>query len=193
MKYKVFLSIAITIMIACIAGIIFLYINVVQTWNDVAVRQQKLDAAPAETIEIAKMKKEFTAAQQTFSSLQKMTVQRDALPDVVTAIMKAGTDSGVVVQVPEVSQNTVKGSPASDSLQDVRMHISASGSPAALIGFLYRLEQLPYLLYLASWNIDTTHQVSLSAFSGVAPTATPIPAAPEGSSLETDIIISTMK
>lgn len=180
------------LIIGCIVGIAYAHMRVTSMRSDIAMRQQRIDAAPREMQETDRLKKELTSATDTVSELKHATVTRDGLPDVVSAISKSAVSVGVSAQVPQVTQNTGKGSPATDPLDDVRIHISASGTPAALMGFLYTVEQLPYLLHIASWSIDTSHVVALNFFSS-APTNKPLPNAPQGSSLEADIVIAISK
>ncbi len=180
------------LIVATLAAIGFAHVKLLSIRSDVAMRQQRIDAAPKEMQETDRLKKELSDAQNKMDSLQKMTVRRDGLPEVVSAIQETAVLAGVSAQVPQVQQNTSKGSPASDPLDDVRFHVSASGTPIALMGFLYRIEQLPYLLHVASWSIDTTHVVALNFFSSV-PATSPLPNAPQGSSLEADIVISILK
>jgi hypothetical protein len=191
--------IGITVLIlGCVVGIVIMHLKVSAMRHDVAGRQHQLDLAPQEEVQTIKMKKELVSSQNTFLDLQKMIVSSDGLPDVITAISSAAASSGVTAQVPQVAQDIGKnaqpvGGLPTDTLQNVRMHISASGNPTSLILFLYKIEQLPYLLYIASSTIDTTHQVSLSSFFSVAPTDKAAPPAVQGSSLEADIVITTSK
>ncbi|OGY36776.1 MAG: hypothetical protein A3E36_03745 [Candidatus Andersenbacteria bacterium RIFCSPHIGHO2_12_FULL_45_11b] len=178
--------------IGCIAGIVVLHMRVALVRSEIALRQEKIDAAPQELQQIVQMKKDLVSAQGRVASLQRMTVHRDGLPEAVTAIAQAASDAGVAAQVPEVSQNSKQEKSEADSLEDVRIHISASGRHVQLLNFLYRIEQLPYLLHIASWNIDTTHQVALNFFAAV-PTTSSLPQTVLGSSLEVDLIITILK
>lgn len=180
------------LILLCCGGIGFVHIHMLSIRSDIAMRQQLIDAAPREMKETERLKKELVSATKTVDALKHMTVTRDGLPDIVSAISLSATSLGVAAQVPQVTQDTGKGSPASDPLDDVRIHISASGTPTALMGFLYKVEQLPYLLHIASWSIDTSHLVALNFFSS-APTGKPLPSAPQGSSLEADIVIAIAK
>lgn len=184
--------IMILIILICIGGIGYVHVRVMAIRGEMALRQQQIDAAPMQQIETEKMRKELEKAQNSMSGIQRMVVKKDKLPEVVQAIASVASASGVSAQVPQVTQSTSKGTPENDPLDDVRMHISASGTSASLMAFLYRVEQLPYLLYVASWNIDTSHQVAMNFFS-VAPADDSANTAPQGSSLEFDIIISILK
>lgn len=189
-KKTIFLGL---VLVLCIGGIVAIHIRVLAARSDIALRQQQLDAAPEESQKTSRLKKQLQVGQTIIQGLQGMLISRDNLPDVVSAISQTALASHVAADVPQLAQNTTKGSPVSDPLDDVRIHISASGDTSALIVFLYRIEQLPYLMHIASWRIDATHQVSLPFLSASAPTNQPLPPPAQGSSLEADVVISIKK
>lgn len=193
MKYLYNSIFLLCILLVFMSGIGWLYSKIISTRMDIAEKQGKLDSAPIEAKKTQELKRELDDATIKVSDLQQMTVPRDSLPDVITAISQLAITSGITAQVPEVTASNAKGSPPSDPLDDVRIRISASGTPQALIQFLYRVEQLPYLLYVTNWSIDTTQQVALGSFSAQVPTDKPLPPSIPGSALQAELVIAIKK
>ncbi len=158
-----------------------------------AVAQRELQDVPRRTANSLTLKKELALLTEQMKTIYQGTPSTNQLPDVIANISALAASSGVSAQVPVVQESAGKEKEkAMDSFSDVRIHVAASGDPENLATFLYRIEHLPYVMRVVSWTIDTTRQVAISSFTGVAP---PAPggeeAAPRGSSLEADIVIVT--
>ena len=167
--------------------------------EDIALQEQTLQDIPAQIAQTSMLERDFSALQEKMKEIYAQTPTRDQLPEAIATISAAAADAGVAMQVPIVGEDAV--SPAGtgdaesdDAFSDVRIHIVASGNPANIMAFLYRVEHLPYVLHFVSWSVDTTRQVAVSTHSGIAPEETGAQSsALRGSSLEADIIIVIRK
>ncbi len=167
--------------------------------EDVALQQKTLQDIPAQIVQTATLKKDFSALQESMKGIYTQTPTRDQLPQVIATISAVAADTGVSTQVPIVEEDIADASDATDAasedaFSDVHIRLVASGDPANLAAFLYRVEHLPYVLHFVSWSIDTTRQVAVSTYTAIAPEeAAGEASAPRGSSLEANIIILTKK
>ena len=182
----------------CVGGLIW-YIDVRFSVlrEEVALQQKTLQDIPAQIAQTAMLKKDFSALQENMKGIYAQTPTRDQLPELIATISAVAVETGVAAQVPIVKEDAAGASDkedaeSEDAFSDVRIHIVASGNPANLLAFLYRVEHLPYVLYFASWSIDTTRQVAVSTYTAIVPDeAAEEASASRGSSLEADIVILT--
>ncbi len=181
----------VAVLFGCIA---YVHILVSGLWEDVALRQEVLRDVPAQSSRTSALKKELDGALASLQLIHASIPPTDGLVGVVSAISAAAVSSGISAQVPVVQSNTPTDNPNPDGLfTDVRIHVVASGNPAALASFLHRVEHLPYLLRVVSFKIDTIQQTAITSFTSDAPASSVIPTPPLGSSLEADIAIVTRK
>jgi hypothetical protein len=177
-----------------LAGIFLIHKRVIVMWRDVALRQAVLQDAPRQASQTAALKKDLDSALLKMQSINATIPTNDQLVDVISAISKVVTASGVSAQVPIVKENVeVENTESTDIFTDVHIYIVASGSPAALASFLYRIEHLPYVLHVVSWKIDTIQQAAVTSFTANGQTEAPGVAPQLGSSLEADIVVVTKK
>lgn len=193
MKQSIRISLYALVIILCIAGIFYAHTKVRSLWENVALRQALLQDVPARTTYTANLKKEFDATLVKMENIRATVPSSDGLVEVVSAISAAAVTSGISAQVPIVQENVPETEDGATAFSDVRIHVVASGSPAALASFLHRVEHLPYLLRVVSWKIDTTQQSAITSFTSAAPTDTPQVTSLRGSSFEADIAIVTRK
>lgn len=180
--------------VALVGGIVFFHNRVRVLWKEEGERQVLLQKLPAETIQTSILKKQLDAALVRMKSIDATVPSEDGLVGVIVAISRAAIDAGISAQVPVVGAKIIDDdAPSDDLFSDVRIHIIASGDPAALAAFLYRVEHLPYLLRVVHLKIDTIQQSSVASFTG--PTQNnPQDLVPVlGSSLQAELAIVTKK
>lgn len=194
MKQIFRISLYLVILCVLVAGLVWAHIYVRVAWKDAAFRQALLQDIPAQTSRTSALKKDLDSALASLQAIHVTIPQTDGLVEVVSAISAAAVSSGISAQVPVVQSNAPVQSPAPEGVfADVRIHVVASGNPAALASFLYRVEHLPYMLRVVSFKIDTTHQTAITSFSSEAPASSVQSPPLLGSSLEADIAIVTRK
>jgi Tfp pilus assembly protein PilO len=188
---KLFASIASRTVLGLLmlTAILLCMMRVQEIRQGIAERHRVLEDAPAEGQRVTFLKRKLTEAESVFARVAALVPSRDGLVDVVTAISNAAKDSGVSVQIPQVELA------AGDAplVEDVHLQIRGAGSPAALVAFLHRVEHLPYILRITSWTIDSTQQVTVNSFTGVAPPDARVTKESRGSSLMVNVMISTKK
>lgn len=180
--------------IVVVAALIYAHMQVLVLWKEVALRQALLLDVPARMSHTAFLKKELDAALIKMQKIHTAIPTRDGLVEVVSAISSAALASGISAQVPVVQAQSADAGEATDApFSDVRIHVVASGDPAALASFLHRVEHLPYILRVVSWKIDTAAQTTVSSFTSTVPVDAPKVVSLPGSSFEADIAIVTKK
>ena len=172
---------------ALFAVSIYAHTIVRSVWQDIAVRQALLHDVETQTSQTAILKKMLDAASADMAKVNATIPTRDGLVEVVSFISAEAVASGITAQVPIVEAAEVDPSATPDAVfADVRIHIVASGQPAALASFLHRVEHLPYIVRVVSWNIDAIKTASIVPFGSEVPAGEQVaPAA--GSSLNADI------
>lgn len=189
MKQSTRYGLMICIAIGCTATLAFLHVRVRDVRSHIAEQMRALEDAPAKDQQSRMLQKELLNVEEKLKRISTIVVSQDELAGVVESISRTALQSGVQVQVPEVKTDPT----ASGVIEDIRIRMNAVGSPAALIQFIYRLEHLPYLIRIASWNLDSTHISSLQSFVGIAPSDKPASKPLSGSSLAVEMIISIIK
>ncbi len=177
-----------------VALLVYAHIQVRLLWKEVALRQALLQDVPARMSHTATLKKELDTALLNMQGIHRAIPTRDGLVGVVSEISTAAVSAGISAQVPVVQEGVAGEAETPDApFSDVRIHILASGDPAALASFLYKIEHLPYILRVVSWKIDTTAQTTVSSFTSTVPSDAPSVVSLPGSSFEADIAIVTKK
>ncbi|MEK7499454.1 MAG: hypothetical protein AAB649_02515 [Patescibacteria group bacterium] len=198
LKQIVWISLYVLCVVLLLSGIIFFHSRVVVLWKDVTFRQMVLQNIPAETNQIVALRKELSSGRAIMKKISPTVPTEEGLVGVVAAISKAAIDSGIAAQVPVVTSSIVKDKKTEDEtsqdlFSDVRIQIVASGDPAALADFLYRVEHLPYILRFAFWKIDTIQQSSVIPFTGITREKPPNSEVVLKSSLNAEVSIVTRK
>lgn len=182
--------------VACVCGIVvvLLHVRIKEIRASIAEQMQYVENAPAQQQYAEQLAEQLAIAQTQADRLSQHVISQDKLVLVVESISRAAAQSGVSVQIPNV-QNADENS---GILEDIRLRMNAVGSPANLIAFLYRVEHAPYLLNIASWNLDTTYQSTAKSFAGTIPPdpsgGKPKPrASVTGSALSVEAVISIIK
>lgn len=187
MKQPIRIIVYVFIIILLVGGSVYVDTIVRSIWHDIAVRQAFLQDVQAQTSHTAVLKKKLDAATADMSKVNATIPRKDGLVEVVSLISAEAVASGIAAQVPVVEAAQVNPETTPDEgYSDVRIHIVASGQPAALASFLHRVEHLPYVLHVASWKIDTIQTASIAPFTNEAPAGEQAPPA-TGSSLIADI------
>jgi len=177
-----------------LAGTIYAHTKVRTLSKDVTARQAILQQIPAETIQKSILKKELDTALSSMGLIDKTVPTEDGLVGVITAISQAAIVSGISAQLPVVGAKIIsKDAPSEDIFSDVRIHIIASGDPATLSSFLYRVEHLPYIIRIVFFKIDTIQQSSIASFAGPVQPGQQNLIPVLGSSLEAELAIVTKK
>lgn len=180
------------ILLAFLGGIIYAHMKVRTLLKDVAERQAILQDTPAETIRAVTMKKDLDRALIDMKSIYETIPTEDGLVDAIAAISGAAVASEISAQLPVVGAKILSPDEASDDLfSDVRIHVLASGDPAALASFLYRVEHLPFILRVVFFKIDTIQQSSIASYAGSVPSEASNFNRVLESSLEAEIAIVT--
>lgn len=170
-----------------VATSVYAHMQVRSLRHGIAAQQALVQDVQAQTSHITVLKKTFDTATSDMTKVNATIPRRDGLVDVVSLISAEAVNAGIAAQVPVVQAAKVNpGATPGDAFSDIRIHIIASGQPAALASFLHRVEHLPYILRIASWKIDTTQTTIITPFTSEVPDGAQ--AAPTtGSSLEADI------
>ncbi len=173
----------------CIVAVSMLHARIRELRISIAERIAYIEHAPAQQQRFMQSQEQLRAAQDKLKQISTIVVSQDDLSEVVKNISLAANSSGVTVQIPDVASDAQ----SSGAFEDVRIRMNAVGSPAALVSFLYRLEHLPYVIRLSSWNLDTTYQSQLQSFVGLVPPDAKAPKPATGSALAVEAVISLMK
>jgi Tfp pilus assembly protein PilO len=182
------------VVVSLLGGIVFLHMKVRTLWLDVATRQTVLQSIPDETAQTATMKKDLDQAQETMREVNTTIPTEDGLVDVIAAISQAAVAAQISAQLPVVGTKLVtEDEKSDDTFSDVRIHILASGNPAALASFLYKVEHLPYLLRVVFLKVDTIQQSSIASYAESIPQEIFNGKRVLQSSLEAEVAIVTRK
>ncbi len=173
----------------CVVAVSMLHVRIRELRISIAERIAYIEHAPAQQQRFMQSQEALHLAQEKLKRISDIVVSQDELSAVVKNISLAASASGVTVQIPDVTSDPQ----STGTLDDVRIRMSAVGSPAALVAFLYRLEHLPYVIRLSSWNLDTTYQSQLQSFVGLVPPDAKAPKPATGSALAVEAVISLMK
>lgn len=173
----------------CALALVLLHVRVRDMRIHNSEQMRALEDAPAKDQQSRMVQKELLNIEEKLKRISTIVISQDELVGVVESISRIAQQSGVQVQVPEVQTNPT----ASGVVEDIRIRMNAVGSPAALVAFLYRLEHLPYLIRIASWNLDATHISQMQSFVGIAPADKSASKTKSGSSLAVETIISIIK
>ncbi|OGY31177.1 MAG: hypothetical protein A3C02_04025 [Candidatus Andersenbacteria bacterium RIFCSPHIGHO2_02_FULL_45_11] len=189
MKSLIYYSIVGSSTVLCIVASFFLHMQVREIRDTLALSIRELEIAPTQESQARILKKELESIEQKLQQVSLITISQDEIVGVIDKILLAGKESGVSVQVPQVHAGTAK----PGVLQDVRIRMNAIGSPSALVAFMYRLEHVPYIIRVASWNLDTTRQSAPGSFAANVPADTSKSKPPSGSLLAVEAIISILQ
>lgn len=185
--------------ILIIGGDVWLWRVVAAMRIDVARTRATLVASPLRILELASLQAELARRQKDIARLQQYILSRDELDTFVNAVEQEGKHVKVAVVISAVKEKQrldEQGQPVAPSgaTEEVEFDITAAGAPEDLLEFLHKVESLPYLLYLESWNIMTGTTVASLGLTNSIPaspggTAVVNPQDPSGH-LEASIILS---
>jgi len=124
----------------------------------VADKRLQLERGPDDVVYASAAKADLAKRQLDLRRIGQYMPDRGSLVPVVTAIEQEGGKRNVSVKVTDISEElTVNAAgqpiPASGPVQNIRIKVSAVGEPEDILQALYNIDHLPYLLYVASWDL----------------------------------------
>lgn len=161
--------IEVTVFVLVIAGMFWAWSILTNYRESVLGQALVLERRPEEQISFASVQAEINRRQDDFETVRSLIVERNDLGEVIGSIERVAGTSNVLVSLPEVEERQLVDEsgtivPPSGPIQEVRISIVASGDPRDLLDFIYRVENLPYLVWFEGWRLDTEKQVTQNTF-----------------------------
>lgn len=150
-KIIVIRSIQGLIVVALIGVSVFLVNTIEVIQEKLYVLHERLAHIPQELSQRTQLARDIEKHRHDLDRLQGYIITRDDLAGFIGSLEDLGKTNKISVQVINVQEQA--DAPAGESMVPVTLTVEAFGNPKDLLGYLYRLEHVPYLSSVPAWDI----------------------------------------
>lgn len=147
-------------MLVAIISTVFMYYQVDLIREKVAAQQNALAQAPDRLDHFTRIRQELAGREHDLKRITGHVPVRNDISTVLSTIEQTATALGVEVDIPKIKEENIQ-SPLLKSLppfKPVELDVIARGEPDELLTFLHKIEYLPYLSEVLSWNMQANNR-----------------------------------
>lgn len=187
------------LLLVVLGGVCYARIQVKGVWQYNREQYGRLEQLPQRLMHASLLQVELDEYERDVERLRRYIVASEELIEVVADIESEGIKYNIDVHVSDLQKELVLDEKSgklvepNGPLQDVRVHVTVSGSPEDIVAFLHGMEHLPYLLRVVSWKVGVDQAVGGGVFAGQAPGVDSEEALESTGYGEAEVLVTTKK
>lgn len=142
-------------------------------------KRQLLEKGPNQQVTQQQLKETLQKHDHDLQRVKALLLPKESIGDFVSVLEQKGKLSQVQLEVPLIAEDQKfdenhQPIPQTGPYVDVRLEVVAAGDPPQLVQLMHRIENLPYIVRVLSWDIHTLKPGEVPTLAVVAPATGPM-------------------
>ena len=133
--------------VGIIIGVLYVRAEIQDVRSAIFVKQEQLERRLQGASHQSRLRNELVQRSHDIDRLRSFLAQRGDFGNVVGLLEQEAARNGVEIRIPDVIEGG-----DTESNHEVRMEVSVTGDPRAVLQFMHRAEHIPYLAHIESFH-----------------------------------------